>query len=333
MEMGRSKLAALLVLAAALTPAVARAQSAEDKAAAQSAFDEGKRLMTAHAFAEACPKFAESLRRDPGIGTMLGLADCYEQNGQTASAWAEFHEAAAAAARKGDKREVLARANANRLEPGLSKILVRVPPEADMQGLVVKRDGVDLGRALWDEAVPVDPGVHSIAASAPAFKDWQMTIDAPHAPGVQTVTVPRLEPAPAPPPPAPAAALSVPETPAPLAEERGHTQRVVAIAAAGVGVIGIAVGSVLGLVAKSKLDQSNTTGNCNGADQCTGPGLDLRSSAKSAALGSTISFVVGGVAIAGGAVLWFTAPRDAHAKTPQVGLAPGPGGAAIVGRW
>ena len=135
--------------------------------------------MVAHAYADACPKFAESLRRAAGIGTMLGLADCFEKNGQTASAWAEFREAASAASRKGDKREGLARENATRLEPLLTKILVRVPPDADVRGLAVKRDGVELARALWEEAVPVDPGVHAVLASAPGWKDWQTTVEAP----------------------------------------------------------------------------------------------------------------------------------------------------------
>src|SRR5271170_7726762 len=149
--MGRPKLAALLVALALFAPKVARAQAAEDKAAAESAFEEGKRLMSAHAYAEACPKFAESLRRDPGLGTMLGLADCFEKNGQTASAWAEFREAAGAAARKGDRREALARENAARLEPLLSMVVVRVSLEADVRGLSVKRDGVDLDRTSWGE--------------------------------------------------------------------------------------------------------------------------------------------------------------------------------------
>jgi hypothetical protein len=337
--MGRPKLtaslASLVALAVAFAPARARAQSAQDKAAAEAAFEEGKRLMTAHAFAEACPKFAESIRRDPGLGTMLGLADCYEKNGQTASAWAEFREAASAAARKGDKREILARDNAARLEPLLTKILVRVPPGADVRGLLVKRDGVELGRALWDEAVPVDPGVHAISATAPASKEWQTTVEAPHAPGVQTVTVPRLEPAPPEPVAAPAAppggpVTSPPSASASRARDRERTQRIAGGVAAGAGVIGIAVGAVLGVVAKSKLDQSNADGHCDAADTCDDRGLSLRGSAGSAALGSTIAFVAGGVLVAGGAVLWFTAP---HPDRASVGLAPGARGLSVVGEW
>jgi hypothetical protein len=350
--MGRSKLTAprlrlafawVLGAAAAVAPARARAQSAEDKAAAQAAFEDGKRLMQAHAFAEACPKLAESLRRDPGLGTMLGLADCYEKNGQTASAWAQFHEAASVAARKGDKREALARTNAARLEPLLSKILVRVPTEADVRGLAVKRDGVDLGRALWDVAIPVDPGVHAIAATAPGSKEWATTVEAARTPGVQTVTVPRLEPAPPPPALAPSPAASAPapaattstatSSPPPAAHgDAGRTQRIAGGVAAGAGVIGVAVGAVLGIVAKSKLDQSNADNHCDGTDACDGTGLSLRQSAGSAALGSTIAFVAGGVLVAGGAVLWFTAPH-ADGAGARVGLAPNPQGAALVGSW
>jgi hypothetical protein len=335
--MGRSKLAVLalsgVAFALALVPGRARAQSAQDKAAAEAAFEEGKRLMTAHAFAEACPKFAESLRRDPGIGTMLGLADCYEKNGQTASAWAEFREAAAAAARKSDRREALARENAARLEPTLTKIAVRVPAETDVRGLLVRRDGIELGRALWDTAVPVDPGVHAVSATAPGFKEWQVSIDAPAAPGTQTVTVPRLEVAPPEPvataQPSTAPSPAPPSTPEPP-PEFWNGQRVAGVAVAGAGVASILVGSALGLVAKSKLDQSNAAGNCNSQDYCSDAGLSLRHSAEGFATGSTITFVVGGVLVAGGAALWLTAPST---KGARVGLAPNLNGMSVVGRW
>jgi hypothetical protein len=338
--MGRPQLAArlssLFVALACFAPHAASAQTAEDKAAAQAAFDEGKRLMGAGAYADACPKFAESLRRDPGIGTMLGLADCYEKNGQTASAWAEFHEAAGVAARKGDRRESLARENAARLEPLLSKVVVRVSPDADIRGLIVKRDGIEVGRVSWGDEVPVDPGVHAVAASAPGRLDWQTTVNVPSRPSVQTIAVPRLDVAP---PPAPVSAL--PSAPAPVATstatdtpsvtaDRGRTQRIAAVAVAGAGVVGVIVGSAFGLHAKSKLDDSNANGNCNASDFCTAAGLDFRSSAESAARVSTVAFIVGGAAIAGGAVLWLTAPKGDH---PTVGVAPASRGLMVTGAF
>ena len=49
---------------------------------AESLFREGKRLSGEHKFAEACPKFAESYKLDPGLGTLLNLAICHEVGGQ-----------------------------------------------------------------------------------------------------------------------------------------------------------------------------------------------------------------------------------------------------------
>ena len=97
--------------------------------------------------------------------------------------------------------------------------------------------------------------------------------------------------------------------------------------AVGAGVVSVVIGSVFGVVAKSKLDQSNANGHCDTTDACDGTGLTLRSNAQSAATGSTVAFMVAGVAIAGGAILWFTAPRV------HVGLAPGPRSLALVGQW
>ena len=70
--------------------------------------------------------------------------------------------------------------------------------------------------------------------------------------------------------------------------------------------------------------------HCDTTDACDGAGLALRQNAEAAATGATVSLVAGGVLLAGGAVLWFTAPR---AQTARVGLAPSPGGFAVVGGW
>ena len=92
----------LVALSAVIfTPRVAAAQG--DKATAEALFAEGRRLMSSGDYKTACPKFAASQKLDPGLGTSLNLADCYEKLGKTASAWAEFRDAAAAAHRVGSK--------------------------------------------------------------------------------------------------------------------------------------------------------------------------------------------------------------------------------------
>src|SRR5688572_14074173 len=71
----------------------ASAQEANDKAAAEVLFEQGRSLLLEGKVDQACPKLAESLRLDRGIGTMLFLAECWQRLGKSASAWAQFREA------------------------------------------------------------------------------------------------------------------------------------------------------------------------------------------------------------------------------------------------
>jgi hypothetical protein len=141
-------------------------ENPDSKAEAQALFDEGRNLVEHRQFQEACPKFAESQRLDPGIGTELWLADCYENNGQVASAWASFKEAAATAALVHDKRETVARDRATALETKIPRLMIVVSDTAAVQGLEVRRDGVIMASTAWGFALPVDPGVHTIAATS-----------------------------------------------------------------------------------------------------------------------------------------------------------------------
>ncbi len=111
------------------------------------------------------------------------------------------------------------------------------------------------------------------------------------------------------------------------------TQRILAIVAAGVGAVGIGVGIIYGLSAKSKHATANAA--CPGSlcpRDTNGP--DLWSQAVSAGNISTAGFIVGAVGLAGGAVLWFTAPHgssESGDKATQVGF--GLGTLQMKGVW
>jgi hypothetical protein len=190
-EARRISLAAL-VCAAAVTGRVpaARAQ-AEDQAAARALFAEGRALMKAGQYADACPKLEAARRLFTSAGILLNLADCHEKIGRTASAWTEFGEAAAVAKRtdRDDDAEEATRRQAA-LEPSLPRLTIRVAHA--VPGLGVKRDGAPIASAAWGAALPVDPGAHEIRAEAAGFEPWTGSATVATPGQVVTVDVPEL---------------------------------------------------------------------------------------------------------------------------------------------
>jgi hypothetical protein len=338
----RRSFALVLAGSFALAPHAARAQSSA--AAAQALFDEGKALMARGDFPHACPKLAESQRIEPSGGTILHLARCHMSEGKTATAWAEFNQALSVARRDGrNDREDAARAHIAALEPKLSRLVVTV--DAPGGQIAITRDGESMGRALWGVAVPVDPGSHVIEASARGKKTWRVEVAIVQEGTTQTVHVPALDDAPV---SAIAARVPAAATPMPAAAPAGDlapratagsSQRTWALVAGGAGLAGVAVGSVFGLVSKSKHDdaQARCTEGPSGK-VCDAEGLALDGEATSAGNLSTVAFVAGGALVATGLVLWFTAPRtDTAPKSGSIAIAPSatPAGAGFLmrGTW
>ncbi|HEY3351821.1 MAG TPA: hypothetical protein VGQ83_01110 [Polyangia bacterium] len=165
---------------------------------AEALFREGKRLMQAGRFAEACPKLAESLRLDPGAGgTLLNLAACDEGAGRLTLAWREFTEARTVAQRDGrSDRAQAAHARLVALEKRVGLLTLVVPDGARAPGLAVTRDGAALAETAWGAADAVSPGAHVVTAAAPGRKLWRTTISAAAGQRLR-VEVPPLEPEPA----------------------------------------------------------------------------------------------------------------------------------------
>ncbi|HEY2410291.1 MAG TPA: hypothetical protein VGI10_30005 [Polyangiaceae bacterium] len=312
-----------LMLLAALLPAPAVAQTA-DKSTAVALFDEAEKLASAGNFAEACPKFAESYRLDPQLGALMHLADCYGKNGQLASAWASFHDAADVATQRGDDRAQLAKQRAAALEGQLSHLSILVPKEVVVPGIDVRRDGTSVGPALWGSAVPVDPGEHHVQVSAPGKVSWQGTVTVGATGDNASLSVPPMVDAGiAPPPSAPPA-----PQPAASADSSAHalsTQTISGIAAIGLGVVGLGLGTVFELRRSSKLSERDDV--CPSGVNCEAGSnariQSLESDAKSAGTIGAIGLVAGGVFTAAGIALIVTAP-SAHASSVAIAPVLGP---------
>jgi hypothetical protein len=273
--------------AAAASPASRAAQPTGDRVAAQALFDQGRELMQSGRPSEACPRFEESDRLEPGLGTRFHLAACYEAVGKLASAHALFLEVAAEAKQRGqDERERLARQRAAALEPRLSRLTVDVP-FASSPELHIERDGTQIGKAQWGLAVPVDPGRHRVSASAPGSTSWSTEVVVAADGAFARVEVP------------------------PLVDNRqsffAPTTRKIGLAALGVGVGTIALGSVFTVQALSKKDASNRAG-CSEDTCSTEEGLSLRQQAISAGNRATWAMSIGVVSLGAAAALFWLVP-------------------------
>ena len=286
------------MLALSLVAIPARAEE-RDPAAAQALFDQGIELVSAGKFAEACPKLAESQRLDPGIGTQFHLANCYEQVGRVASAWALFLEVASVArASNQSDRENVASARARKLESRLPKLTLSIPEARRLPGLEIRRDGSAVGSAQWGTPMPIDPGSHELSVSAPGRKTASRTVTLREA-EKQTFEVPELEVAPVEP------AAATPAAPAePKAEQAGSRPTALIVALGGLGLVGVGVGTAFGVMAKSDNDDSKQYCRVDDPNLCQPEGVALRESAMKNGNISTVAFLVGGAALAGAGVLW-----------------------------
>ena len=325
---GRTRVAALLALLAVLAglPFTARAQDTtqlagsqspersssagtdtQRKAAAEVLFNEGQRLLYEQNYEAACRRFEQSQAADPGVGTLLYLAQCYDGQGRPASAWATYREAysAARAAGQTDRAQVAAD-RASQLEPRLAKLTVQVAPENPRDGFELSINGKNIDAALFGVAFPVDPGRYKIVARAFGRTPWSSSIDVQ--PTAQlAVQVPVLE-----------AAHDVqplaggdPYGGAPAAQESGGfadtfsalspRQRAAVYVGAG-GATALVAGLVMGLVAQNKHDDAKE--DCPN-ELCGDKGaVALNDSARNWATGANIAFALGGVALATGAALY-----------------------------
>src|SRR5712672_1087960 len=93
-------------MASSFAPMAALADpTAAGKTMATQLFDDAEKLLAAGDTNDACPKYAESERLDPQLGTLLHLAICYEKAGKIATLLLNFKEATEIAAKRGDPRE------------------------------------------------------------------------------------------------------------------------------------------------------------------------------------------------------------------------------------
>ena len=261
------------------------AQASEtDRQIAQTLFDDGRTLMEKGRYAEACAKFAESQRLDPGGGTLLNLAVCHEKEGKTASAWTELRDALSQASRDGRKdRYDLATTHLAAIEPRLVRLTVVMPESMAARKPQVTLDRSRLPAAAWNSAIPIDPGEHVLAVVAPGSARWETTVAATTEGSSLRVEVPELERA------------ALPPEPAQPREIRGRgTAFWITLAGGGAALTTSLVTGLMALDANAYVNDTCSTDR----DFCRAPDAASEASrAKTMAWVSTATLVVGLAAV------------------------------------
>jgi hypothetical protein len=319
----RTRICLLLAVSLSASARAADPPPAGNAAIAEALFRHGRELLDAGKVSEACEKFAASQRADPALGTLLNLAACHEREGRTATAWSEFTDAYGQASSAHDKRASYAQTRLVALEKTLYRVVIEVAePPAD---LVVRLDGQPLGREALGTALPVNPGERTIEAQAAGRESWSRKLSVPKTAGQERVEIPAL------------AAIAVPTAPPPVVEKQPAGEmplavhvpieptpgrKLVGIGVAGAGVVAVGVGSIFGVKAMNRNDDSKP--HCQ-QNVCDPTGVKLNDDAKSAATVSTVLFGVGLAALGAGAWLFFSRPHDATTAA----VVPTDGGAAV----
>ncbi len=323
--MNRPLLAALLLgLSLASAPVSAQTSDA-DRATARALAIEGQDALEKSDFPTAADRFtrADALIHAPTL--LLGLAHAQVGLGKLVTAQETYNRIlregvppgsppAFAKAVKDATRELDA------LAPRIPTVTIKVSGVSgvsDVSGVSVTLDGAPVPAAALGAKRPVDPGKHLIRAVAPGLSPSEISLtlkEGKH----ETLTL-ELKPAAAGAPPVatpsdtPPPAVTPPATSPPpaVAKPGSSTQKVLGIAALGLGGAGLILGGVTGVLALGKHKQLK--------DDC--PGGVCPASAQSALdsyhlMGtlSTVGFIVGGVGAAGGAVLFLTAPSAKPAR-------------------
>jgi hypothetical protein len=188
----------------------------------------------------------------------------------------------------------------------------------DLSDVRVTVDGKPLTETLTGTPLEVDPGAHVFQFLVPN----QPVIERKFV--LSTGQKNRREVIRAVPPSGSVTAVETDSKPRSHGSSGLGSQRIAALITGGIGVAGVAVGSIFGGLAMSRRTKAEAA--CPESTCVNEADSKKWDDAYSAGNVSTFAFVAGGVGLAAGAILWFTAgpnPRGKEAAQTFVGVGPG----------
>lgn len=261
------------------------------------ALAKGKAALDAGRVDEACALFLEAARAG-GSEALLSSGQCHELQGKTATAWREYTAATLAASREGiAEREDRARALASKLAPRLSKL--RIDVLSPLPGQLVKQNGALVDPATYGALVPIDPGSYTVTASAPERAEFSATVVVRADADAQVVLVPALGPITPTPP-----GGGVGDGPRDGVVRTTTPLGVAGFVTTSVGALGIALGTVFGVMALNEVADAEEDPRLCPGKVCSEAGRKVIDEAESKGNASTALFSIGGTALAAGITIF-----------------------------
>jgi tetratricopeptide (TPR) repeat protein len=280
----------------------------DDKSKADTLFKQGKKLMAEKKYSDACEAFEQSMKLDPGIGTQLNIAKCYEDWGKLARALHAYQAAERMAKDANDSRADKIDGLVTELDPQVPRLTIHVPKGAATTGVTID------GAAVEDFSQPVllDPGPHTLVYPTAEGRKKTKVVPVDRGGSSEvTIDLPVAEHHDATPPPPP------PTKPVVATADPGHTYKLAAYGVGGAGVAAIAVSSYLTLSARSKYNDA-LKAHCGGVTNgCDDVGLKQTHDARHQANIATVVFSVGLAAVGGGVALYMLAPKGKSVEKPE----------------
>jgi hypothetical protein len=357
MKLLKSSCCALL-LALRLVPSQAFAQLDPKREALQH-YDRALSWMRGNAYLKAIPELERAYELGHDYIVLYDLGQAYLAVNQPVYAI----DALAKYLREGQAR--LSTAQRSKIEAEIARQQLRVATltvMADVKGAVVRFDGVEVSRTPMPNELRVNAGTHRLTVEAIGYRPWDHPVDlagqerrvveikleqemplvTEAVPGPTAPPGPALTPTAPPNPTVATPSGSASPEPAPTLGASSSdaspgpagTRKTVAYIVGGLGIGALAVGSVFGVRAITKQNDSND--QCpNG--RCSQEAVRLNDQAKTAAWVSDFTIGAGLVAVGVAAYLLIRSPAPAaspsHAMrvVPEVG--PGQAGLALGGSW
>ncbi len=300
-----------LVVLCALMTSVARA---DDTAVSRAdrLFKDGRRAAEHGDFGQACKLFEESFRLDPGVGTLVNLGDCAEHLGDLERAYGYYHTASARMS-EGDDRLARVRERLESIDRRSAKVALQLGEDAP-EGTVITLDG----NTIDAHKMPLHllKGTHVALVTAVGYRGARYNLDVAEG----EIRALRVSPG--------AALESVLPSVTQVEVHRFSWTGPAAVAALGLGVASLWVGSLAGLMAIDRRDIQNA--NCDAQGICNQAGVDAAHDGASWATASTAMFITGAVFVAlGGTLFAFSILK--RSTSTSVGI--GPWGVSIAGHF